>query len=87
MLPHDKEGKVGPKKVLPDKIEVLEPNERPNPKVPFSERILTPEEKYNMDRLRDLKRMEEDKKMKDAQDLLQEMRIKGYAAEGTTTNM
>jgi len=87
MLPHDKEGKIGPKKVLPDKIEVLEPNERPNPKVPFSEKFLTPEEKAKMDREIELAKMALNKKLLDAQEQMQDMRIHGYGTEGTATNM
>lgn len=39
MLPHDPQGKLGPKEPLPDNIVVLEP--KPEPKVPYNEKVAT----------------------------------------------
>jgi small subunit ribosomal protein S3e len=37
MLPHDEDGKIGPRKPLPDQITIKEPKEEVNPSVPYSE--------------------------------------------------
>ena len=72
--------------VLPDKIEVLEPNERPNPEVPFSERILTAEEKAKLDQEKKMAEMAMEKQLKDGTEQMQNMRIHGHA-EGTPMTM
>jgi small subunit ribosomal protein S3e len=37
MLPHDKDGKIGPRTPLPDHVQIHEPREDTNPTVPYSE--------------------------------------------------
>ena len=37
MLPHDPTGKSGPRKPLPDNVQILEPKEEPIPTQPMSE--------------------------------------------------
>ncbi|CAD5219640.1 unnamed protein product [Bursaphelenchus okinawaensis] len=45
MLPHDPEGKIGPRNPLPDHIQILEPRPEINPALPRSECFDAPEEK------------------------------------------
>lgn len=47
MLPHDPEGKIGPKTPLPDHIQILEPQPESNPTVPSSE-LRNVEDKLNL---------------------------------------
>lgn len=47
MLPHDPEGKIGPRNPLPDHIQIIEPTPEVNPIVPSSE-VRNAEEKVSL---------------------------------------